>query len=442
MLRIINPRAAAADVGSESIYVSIAGESPQNFGTVTRELKRLRDYLLDQKVNAFAMEFTGVYWMPLYELLEQTQIEVCLVNGAHVKSLPGRKTDVADCMWLAELHAHGLLRAGFVPDAEIRRLRDFNRLRENHVLQAGTHLQQVQKALEQMNIKVHDVISDLAGVSGQRVVKAILAGERNPEALLKVCEESILKKKKERLRDALEGTWASQHLFALKQTWRAWEFCQEQIVECDREIEMVLKQMAEASKPTDELGRKEGESKPKRPSKNTPKILNLHELLMKILGGRNPIALPGLAEHSLLQLLGEVGTNLDAFPSCKNFTSWLGLSPGKRNSGKRKRSQSRKGGRAGQIFRTIAQTVGRSTKLGLGAFYRRLRGRCGGLVANKALARKIAEMYYRVMTKGLAYVEEGLEKAEKRYEEQRREQFVRMAKKLGYQISPIPAGTT
>ena len=152
MLRIINSRAAAGDVGSESIYVSIAGEAPEHFGTVTRELRRLRDYLLEHKVNAFAMEFTGVYWMPLYEMLEQTQIDVCLVNGAHVQTLPGRKTDVADCMWLAELHAHGLLKPGFVPDAEIRRLRDYNRLRENHVLQAGTHLQQAQKALDVFHV--------------------------------------------------------------------------------------------------------------------------------------------------------------------------------------------------------------------------------------------------------------------------------------------------
>lgn len=284
MLKVINPQAAAADIGSEAIFVSIAGGAAERFGTVTRELIRLRDHLLAQKVTTFAMEFTGVYWMPLYELLEQTRITVCLVNGAHVKSLPGRKTDVADCMWLAELHSHGLLKAGFVPPANIRRLRDNTRLRDNHILEGASHLLQVQKALELMNIKVHDVISDLGGVSGQRVVRAILAGERNAEVLLSLCEQSILRKKRDRLRDALQGTWARQHLFALKQAWAGWEFSRQLMSECDEEIAILLREMSDAIPPGG--SRLEAENlKGKKPSKNCPKIPSLHETLLKILGG-------------------------------------------------------------------------------------------------------------------------------------------------------------
>jgi transposase len=205
MLKRINHQAAAADVGSESIHVSIAGNPPEVFGTFTCNLRDLRDYLLKHKVTTFAMEFTGVYWMPLYEILEKTSIELCLVNGAHVKNLPGRKTDVADCQWLAELHAHGLLKPGFVPGPEIRSLRHYVRLRDNHIAEGAAHVMRMQKALDQMNMKIHDVLSDLVGVSGQRMIQAILKGERNTERLLELCDDRILKKKKQRLREARRG---------------------------------------------------------------------------------------------------------------------------------------------------------------------------------------------------------------------------------------------
>jgi len=435
MIQIINPNAAAGDVGSECIYVSIAGKPAEAFGTVTAELGRLRDYLLANQVDAFAMEFTGVYWMPLYELLEKTPIKVCLVNGGHVKSLPGRKTDVADCMWLATLHAHGLLRPGFVPGPQIRRLRDYVRLRDNHVRQAGSHLQQVQKAMELMNIKVHDVISDMAGVSGQRIIRAIVGGERNTEVLIGLCDEAIRNKKRQRLCDALQGTWAAQHLFALRQAWKAWEFCQAQMAECDGEIEIVLREMAQGAQPGDPPEDTE-DRKAKRPSKNAPKILDLHETLRKVLGGRNPTRIPGLGDGTVLSLISEVGTDLSLFPSEKHFTSWLGLAPGSRSSGQRKRSYSRKGGRAGQLFRMVAQTVGRTVNSGLGAAYRRIRSHRGGLVASKALGRKLAELYYRVMTRGMKYVEEGLEQAEKRYREQQSKRLNRLAQQMGFVLIP------
>ena len=437
MLKVINPRAAAADVGSEIIYVSIAGGPAERFGTVTCELHRLRDWLLAGAVDTFAMEFTGVCWVPLFEVLERTSIRVCLVNGAHVKGLPGRKTDVADCMWLAELHSHGLLRPGFVPPPEIRRLRDYMRLRENHVAQAASHLLQAQKAMELMNIKVHDVISDITGVSGQRVIRAILDGERKAEVLASLCDTRILDKKRQRLLQSLEGTWAAQHLFALKQAWRGWEFCQELMVECDREIERLLPTLPKMPEPPGGLPEDVG-SKAKRMSKNAPQIEGLHQYLLQALGGRNPTRIIGIGDHSLVQLISEVGTDLSAFATKYRFTSWLGLTPGTHNSGKRRRNRSRKGGRAGQIFRVLAQTVGRAKDSALAGFYRRIRAQRGGLVANKALARKLAELFYDSMTKGMMYVEIGMEKAEQRYRDQAVKRLQSLSRKLGYALVPEP----
>lgn len=438
MLKVINPRAAAGDVGSEDIYTSIAGAAPDRFGTVTSELHRLRDHLIAAKVDTFAMEFTGVYWVALYEVLEKTSIKVCLVNGAHVRTLPGRKTDVADCMWLAELHSHGLLRPGFVPPPEIRRLRDYMRLRDNHVKQASSHLLQAQKAMELMNIKVHDVISDIAGVSGQRVIRAILAGERRAEVLADYCDKSILKNKRLRLIQSLEGTWAEQSVFGLRQAWKSWEFCQELIEECDREIERVLPTLPKAPEPPGGLPEDVG-SKAKKLSKNSPQIEGMHTMLLEILGGLNPTRIIGMGDYGLLQLISEIGTDLSAFATKYRFTSWLALTPGTHNSGKRRRNRPRKCGRAGQIFRVLAQTVGRAKDSALAAFYRRVRATRGGLVANKALARKLAELYYDAMTKGMMYVEVGMKRAEERYREQSIKRLEKMSRKLGYNLVPQTA---
>src|SRR5262245_23025571 len=194
-LSIINPHAAAIDVGSEQLHLSIAGDEPVVFGTFTDEVYRLRDYLKAHGVTTVAMEATGVYWLYAYAVLEAAGLAVVVVNGRHVRNLPGRKTDMADCQWLATLHAHGLLRGAFVPPAAIRRLQDYQRLRVDHIISAGSQVQKMQQALERMNIKFHDVISDLVGVSGLKVIRAILAGERDPQVLFELCDVQIQKKK-------------------------------------------------------------------------------------------------------------------------------------------------------------------------------------------------------------------------------------------------------
>ena len=189
-LPVLDPKAAGIDVGSQTLHVSVAGDTPQVFGTTTGQLHALRDWLKEQAVPSVAMEATGVYWLCAYEVLEQAELEVLVVNGKHVKNLPGRKTDLKDCQWIATLHAHGLLRSGFVPPEHIRRLQDYLRLRADHVTMAASHVQYLQKALERMNVKLHDVISSVVGVSGLKVIRAILAGQRDPLTLLSLCDSA------------------------------------------------------------------------------------------------------------------------------------------------------------------------------------------------------------------------------------------------------------
>jgi transposase len=401
-LPILDEKAAAIDVGSEQLHVSIAGDAPKVFATMTRDVHALVAWLLEQGVRSVAMEATGVYWMYLYAALQATGLEVLVVNGRHVRNLPGRKTDMTDCQWLATLHAHGLLRSGFVPPADIRRLQDYLRLREDHVSMAASHVQHMQKALERMNVKFHDVISDLTGVSGMKVVRAILAGEREPLRLLELCDAQIQKRKAERVAESLRGIWQPEHLFALRQAVTAWDFYQAQIRECDQAIEQVLRELGG---PPDADGQPSG--KTKAGGSNTPKIPGLHRMLVQLCDGQDPTKLPGMAEHSLLKVIGEVGTDLTKWASDKHFTSWTGLSPGTAQSGKRRKNQPRQRNRTGRLFSDMARSVARSDTA-LGAFYRRLQARRGGLVANKAVARKLAAMFWRVMVHGADYVEQGI----------------------------------
>src|SRR6266508_2906491 len=243
-LPVLDPTAAAIDVGSEQLHVSIAGGPPKVFGTTTGELHGLRDYFLAQGVRSVAMEATGIYWLCAYEVLEKAGLQVVVVNGKYVKNLPGRKTDMSDCQWQATLHAHGLLKPGFVPPAHIRRLQDYLRVRTDHITMAGSHEQHMQKALDRMNLKIHDVISDLTGVSGLKMIEAILAGERRAGELLALCDPQIQKNKAARLRAALEGTWKDEHLFALRQAYALWQFYQKKIAECDQVIGALLQAVA------------------------------------------------------------------------------------------------------------------------------------------------------------------------------------------------------
>jgi transposase len=433
-LPVLDPKAAGIDVGSEQMYVSVAGGAPKVFGTTTGQLHALRDWLVDQGVRSVAMEATGIYWLCVYEVLERAGLEVLVVNGKHVRNLPGRKTDLKDCQWIATLHAHGLLRSGFVPPEHIRRLQDYLRLRTDHIAMAASHEQHMQKALERMNVKLHDVISDLTGVSGLKLVRAILDGVREPSCLLALCDAQIRKRKADEVCEAVRGTWKSEHLFALRQALELWESYQQKIAECDQAVAEVLREISGPEDPANPAP-----PPTKRGGHNTPDIENLHAMLWRLCGGKDPTVLPGVADYTMLQLISETGSDLQAWKTEKHFTAWLGLAPGSHQSGKRRRNQKRHRNRAGRLFCVIARSVGRSVDKALGGFYRRLKGRRGGSVANLALARKLAALYWRLMVHGMEYVEEGLKKYELRVIETEQRVLRKLAQKHGLVLQPTPA---
>lgn len=440
-LLVLDPKAAAIDVGSENLHVSIAGDLPKVFGTFTGELERLRDWFLEQGVRSVALEATGVYWLYVYEVLEAAGLEVVVVNGRHVQNVPGRKTDMADCQWLATLHAHGLLRGGFVPPADIRQLQDYQRLRADHLVGAASQVQKMQQALERMNIKFHDVISDLVGVSGLKVVRAILKGERRPGELLALCDVQIQKNKKERVKESLRGSWKKEQLFALRQALELWETYQQKIADCDQELASLLREMTGPQPRAGDSGNAVsigpvalGPAKDQ--GKNTPVIERLQELVARLCGGRDVTQLPGLSVHLVLQLISEVGTDMTRWRTEKHFTSWLGLAGGRKQSGKRKGNVKAHRNRAGRMFCAAARSLARSVDKALGGFYRRLRGRLGGLAANVALARKLALLFYRLLRYGMGYVEQGLKNYEAKVLETETRLLRKLARKQGFTLTP------
>jgi transposase len=425
-LRVIKEHVAGVDVGSEKSYVSVDGAAPRVFGTMTRDVEQLVKWLESEGVKSVAMEATGVYWMYLYGKLEEVGLEVVVVNGRHVKNLPGRKSDVSDSQWLAITYAHGMLRGGFVPTAEIRRLQDYLRVRQDHITMAASHVQHMQKALERMNIKFHDVISSLTGVSGLKVMRAIIQGERDPQRLLDLCDVQIQQKKARQVRESLRGIWRPEHLFALKQAVAAWDFYQTQIEECDRQVEQVLQQMSGPIEPGE--GGKPG-------GVNAPQIEGLHAMLVKLCGGNDITKLPGMADYSLLRILSETGTDLRKWPTEKHFAAWLGLAPAAKSSGKRRRNETRHPNAAGRLFCILSRSLAKSVDKGLGGFYRRLKGRRGGLIANKALARKIAMLFWRMMVHGTDYVEYGLKKYNERAMQSEQYVLRKLARKHGMALT-------
>jgi transposase len=430
----MNRKAAAIDVGSEKMHVGIDQQDEVKiFECFTDSLQQLRDYLLAQQATTVAMEATGVYWLPVFDILEAAGLEVVVVNGAHVKNVPGRKTDIQDCQWLAQLHGQGLLQSSFVPPAQIRKLRRYVRLRQDHVACGAQHILHMQKALDLMNIKIHDVLSQTIGVSCLRMIRAIVEGQRNPMLLLKLCEVEVQRRKTKDLLRALEGTWDEEHLFALQQALQAWDFYQSQIRACDAEIQKVLEILA-AQKPEPPAGEKLTLKKRKG---NSPDIPQMDQLLHR-LTGVDLTALPCITTYSQMLILSEVGTDMSRWPTEKHFTSWLGLAPGSRQSGKRRRRQKKFRGAAGKIFCVVARTLGRSKYLALSGFYRRVKAKRGAQVANIACARKIALLFYNALKQGLGYVEQGLEAYEKHYREQSIQRLKKAAAHFGYHLTNQP----
>ncbi len=431
-------RAAGIDVGSEQLFVAVAAGPVRVFSTFTTALIQIKEHLLAQQVTTVAMEATGVYWVPIFEVLEEAGLEVYVVNAAQARNLPARKTDMKDCQWLAELHSKQMLNSGFIPSAAIRELRDYTRLRQDHIQMATPHILHMQKALDQMNLKIHEVLSDLTGASGQRLVQAILGGERQPERLVELCDVLVLKNKRSQMIEALQGRWKESQLFALRQAYENWGHYQKQIAACDQQMGRVLERLA-AQQPVKLTPA--GTTTRKRLHKNAPAVKNLGALLLTLTGGHDLTQLPCLTNYSILQLLAEVGTDMTRWPDAKRFTAWLGLAPGSRQSGKTKKSQPRFRGKAGKLFCVVAQSLAQSKYLALGGFYRRIRGRHGGQVANIAAARKLAVLFYNTLRHGWNYVEQGLLEYEKKYKEQYLKRLKATAKRFGMQLIPEPAAS-
>lgn len=430
MIDRILPGIAALDLGATKIFAATADAPVKTFGTFTNELRALSLWLKERQVRAVAMEATGVYWIAVHDKLQADGFEVTLFHGAHARNLPGRKTDVRDCQWHAMLHSHGLLRACFIPPEPIRKLRSFYRLREDHLSMAGAHLGHLQRALDLMNVRLHHVLSQVHGVSGLRVIEAILAGQRDPAVLAALCAQQVLNKKKAEVLASLEGDWQEHHLFALRQALEAYRFYQQQMAACDGQIQALLQEL-NSERPTRQP--KPGQ-KCKVVRHNAPAIENLHGQLLTLAEGRDATLLPGISPLGWMKLTGEVGTDLSRFRDAKHFTAWAGLAPRHQQSGRRQRRASRPKTKVGQIFREAAMSIAKSKHLALGGFYRRTKGRRGAAIAIVATARKLAVLFYDVMTRGLEYVEHGLAQYETNYRAQSERHLHKLAHRLGFTL--------
>ena len=430
VLNKINYNVAGIDLSSEDMFIAVIEKNVCQFSTFTKGIEDATVYLKSEGIEKIVMEATGVYWIPVFEYFEKQGFNINLVNGAHAKNVPGRKTDVLDSEWLRELHTYGLLRASFIPDEKIRELRYYVRLRDDHISMGATHINIVQKNLDMMNIKLHKVIDSIMSVSGLSIVQAILDGERDPERLWGLCERNIDAKKKKDLICSLKGNYREEYLFGIKQALEMWQHYQKLQKQCDAEIEKILRKMTSDV----EAPQNQGPEKPIK-KRNKPVIEDFHLLMTKLTLGKDTTAIAGINDYSALKIIAETGTNLDKFKNEKHFTSWLGLSPSAHQSNKKKRKKGRRHcNRAGMIFRQIAVNVGNGKHTALSSFYKRIRARAGKMVAIKATARKIAIYFYNLLTKGLQFVEEGIKRYENRYAEQQEKYLRRKASEMGYML--------
>jgi transposase len=407
LLERIQPDAAGIDCGQNSHFVAVPSDrDPQpvrEFRTFTADLHRLTDWLLQCGVKTVAMESTGVYWIPLYEILEQRGLQIVLVNARDVHNVPGRKSDVKDCEWLRELHSVGLLRASFRPAAAIVPLRSFMRQRETLVEEAATRIHRMQKALTEMNLKLHTVLTDLTGQTGLKIVRSILDGERDPERLAAHRDYHCHASQAE-IVAALTGNYRAEHLFALRQNFAAYEFLLKQIAECDGEIERLLTTLAaQQPPPPAPLPAARG----KRASKHQPQF-DIRGPLHRLTGGTDLSQIDSIGPQAALHLIGEIGTDMTRWPTEKHFTSWLALAPNNKVSGGRLLSSRTppSANRAAVILRRCAMSLTK-TSTALGAFYRRLAMRVGKAKALTATARKLAVLVYRLLSGNLDYHDPG-----------------------------------
>lgn len=430
-ITLTHPNAAGIDIGSAAHFVAVPpdrdDEPVREFPSFTAELHRLADWLDACNVDTVAMESTGVYWIPLFELLESRGFTVLLANVRSVKNVSGRKSDVLDCQWLQQLMSYGLLGGAFRPTEQVCVLRALTRQRAMLLRSQARHVQHMQKALTQMNIQLANVISDVVGETGQRILRAIVAGERDGLALARLKNARIHASEQE-IAASLQGSWRAEHLFALKQALDAFDFCAQQLSECDAQIEAQLQNLHICE---DEPAK----GKKRTRARNAPRF-DLRTQLFRMCGV-DLTRIDGVDVTTALAVISEVGVDMSRFKSDKHFASWMGLCPGTRItggkviSGKTKRCANR----AAQALRLAAAAL-RTSQSALGAYYRRLCARMDKPKAVTAAAHKLARLIYAMLTKGQEYTDAGQDYFEERYRQRVLHNLAQRAKAMGMQLTP------
>lgn len=435
-LKQLNLNAAGLDIGAAEIYAAVPEGrdevSVRQFETFTADLHALADWLEACGVDTVAMESTSVYWIPVYEILEERGFELYLVNARHVKNVTGRKSDIIDCQWLQQLHTYGLLRGSFRPSQEICTLRTLLRHRGNLIRWRAAHIQHMQKALNLMNLHLTNVISDITGVTGMKIIRAIVAGERDPKFLAQYRDPNC-KNSEEVIAKSLEGNYTSEHLFVLQQALELYDIYTAKVKVCDAEVEQLYSEFAPqvdiTTKPLPPPKKK------RRKNKNAPDY-DLRSLLYQMTGV-DLTAIDGLEVLTVQTIISEVGTDMNKWKSVKHFTSWLGLAPEKDvSAGKVLRTGTKKvKSRANLAFRQAAMGASRGQSA-LGVFYRRIRARHGPGVAIVATAHKIARIFYAMLKERRAYISPDLAEYEAKQKERAIRHLKRKAARLGLQVAP------
>ena len=431
----INFNAAGLDIGADEIYVAVPKgrneKSVRSFLTFTADLHQLANWLEDCEIETVAMESTGSYWVPIYEILESRGLEVYLVNARHIKNVSGRKTDVLDCQWIQQLHTYGLLRPSFRPSEQICAIRSLVRHRDMLIRYRSAHIQHMQKALNLMNLKLTNVLSDITGVTGMKIIRAIVAGEHNPEVLASYRNRQC-KHNEAEIAKSLEGHYKREHLFELKQALELYDFYDEQLAACDAELEALYNEIETPDKP----GTKPPQLRRSKRRKNQPHF-DLSQSLYRMTGV-DLTEVDGLDALTVQDILSEIGTDISAWPTEKHFASWLRLSPNNKVTGgkvKRRGTQPTQN-RASNAFRLAAQSLARSNSA-LGAFYRRIRAKHGAPKAITATAHKLARIVYFMLKYRQPYRDPGAYYYDEQYRARTIRNLRRKASKLGMRLEPV-----
>lgn len=432
-LQVVHPKAAGIDVGNEEHWVAVPAdldpEPVRSFGCFTPDLEAMADWLVQCGIETVAMQSTGVYWMALDNTLTERGIRVFVVNARDTKNLPGRKTDIQECQWLLKLHAYGLLRKSFRPEEEILVMRTYWRQRQQHIGDASRCIQHMQKVLTQMNVQLANAISDISGTTGQAILSAILAGERDPQTLAKLRDPRV-KASEATVAKSLEGNWRPELLFVLRQEQESYQSFQTKIAECDRQLHQHYETMEAKADPK----QLPPVPRDKRAHGNVPAGFDLREELYRATGV-DLTSIDGLNVLTVQTLIAEVGSDMNRFATEAHFVSFLDLSPRNKISGGKVvgREKRRTKNRAGLALRLAAGTLLESGTY-LGAQYRRLRTKLGAPKARKAMANKLARIAYRMMKYGEEYVDKGKEFYEQKYRQLQIRMLTKRATELGFQL--------